>query len=45
MPLLAPSIQCGVFVAAPSVCNGFIRAYQYDGSKLVDASGGYMKVG
>jgi len=45
VPLLAPSTQCGVFVAAPSVCNGFIRAYQYDGSKLVDASKGYMKVG
>src|SRR4051812_25431140 len=44
VPLLAPSIQCGVFAAAPSVCNGFIRAYQYDGSKLVDASNGYMKV-
>lgn len=44
VPLLAPSIQCGVFAAAPSVCNGFIRAYQYDGGKLVDASNGYIKV-
>ena len=45
VPLMAPSIQCGVFAAAPSVCNAFIRAYQWDGTKLVDASDGYVKVG
>ncbi len=45
VPLMAPSIKCGVFAAAPSVCNAFIRAYQWDGSKLVDASHGYMNVG
>ena len=44
VPLLAPSIQCGAFAAAPSVCNAYIRAYQWDGSKLIDASHGYMKV-
>ncbi|MBW8801006.1 MAG: ABC transporter substrate-binding protein [Streptomyces sp.] len=45
VPLMAPSIQCGAFPAAPSVCNAFIRAYQWDGSKLIDASKGYIKIG
>ena len=40
VPLLAPSIKCGVFAAAPSVCNPWIKAFQIKSGKVTPAAGG-----